>query len=323
MSDTFTRDVKFVSDEKGYYDRQCPSEKCQFVFKILMEDWKTKVSDEQVHCPLCGYVAPANKWYTDEHIKEMNAHIENIANQAICDIFAKNFGAYPKTTHKGCLTIKYTPPKCEALIDTPIPQREAWKQDITCEKCGTRFSVIGNAYFCPCCGYNTIEKELPCSLNSIENKIHVRKNFFEQFSNSCGEDDAERLCQSILENSIGDIVSVFQKYSADLYNSHTKPVLVNNFQQVDNGSDLFRKILGHGYESWLSPDELRTMKIMFQRRHILEHNKGYVDSKYLQKCDDTAYKEGQRIVVKENDVLEFLRIIRKLVDGLASLRTPI
>jgi hypothetical protein len=131
------------------------------------------------------------------------------------------------------------------------------------------------------------------------------------------------LCQSILENSIGDIVSIFQKYSADLYNSHTKPLLVNNFQQVDNGSDLFRKLLGHGYESWLSPDELRTMKIMFQRRHILEHNKGYVDSKYLQKCDDTTYKEGQRIVVKENEVLEFLRIIRKLVDGLGSLNFPI
>jgi len=323
MSDTYTKKLTIISDEKGYYDRRCPSDNCHFVFKIFMDDWKSNVSDEEVHCPLCGYVAPADKWDTAEQIQEINAHIMNIGNQMLCDILEKQFGVHPKTTHKGCLTIKYTPPKREALLDTPIPQREAWKQDITCEKCGTRFSVIGNAYFCPCCGYNTIEKELPNSMNSIENKIQVRRNFFEHFSKLYGEDEAERLCQSILENSIGDIVSVFQKYASDLYNFQTKPVLVSNFQQVDNGSDLFKKLLGCGYDSWLSPDELRSMKIMFQQRHILEHNKGYVDEKYLLKCDDTTYKEGQRIVVKENEVQEFLRIIQKLVDGLKSLSTPI
>ncbi|MBE0068267.1 MULTISPECIES: integrase core domain-containing protein [Clostridia] len=44
--------VEFTSDEKGYYDRQCPNEKCEYVFKIYMEDWKEKVSDEQVFCPM-------------------------------------------------------------------------------------------------------------------------------------------------------------------------------------------------------------------------------------------------------------------------------
>ena len=46
--------VEFTSDEKGYYDRQCPNDKCEFVFKIYMEDWKDKISDEQVFCPLIG-----------------------------------------------------------------------------------------------------------------------------------------------------------------------------------------------------------------------------------------------------------------------------
>ncbi len=61
--------VEFTSDEKGYYDRQCPNEKCEYVFKIYMEDWKEKVSDEQVFCPMCGHTAPSEQWYTHEQIE--------------------------------------------------------------------------------------------------------------------------------------------------------------------------------------------------------------------------------------------------------------
>ena len=61
--------VEFKSDEKGYFDRQCPNEKCEYVFKIYMEDWKEKVSDDQVFCPMCGHTATSDKWYTFEQIK--------------------------------------------------------------------------------------------------------------------------------------------------------------------------------------------------------------------------------------------------------------
>lgn len=43
--------MKILSDEKGYLDRQCPNENCLFEFKISMQDWEDKVSDEEVHCP--------------------------------------------------------------------------------------------------------------------------------------------------------------------------------------------------------------------------------------------------------------------------------
>ena len=49
--------LTFKSDEKGYFDRQCPNENCLFEFKVYMQDWKEKFSDEEVYCPLCGCVA--------------------------------------------------------------------------------------------------------------------------------------------------------------------------------------------------------------------------------------------------------------------------
>ncbi|MCG7947315.1 MAG: hypothetical protein N0C84_13310 [Candidatus Thiodiazotropha taylori] len=53
-------------DEKGYADRQCPAENCEFLFKVHEEDCKNIFKDEAVWCPMCRHEAPADKWYTKE-----------------------------------------------------------------------------------------------------------------------------------------------------------------------------------------------------------------------------------------------------------------
>lgn len=37
---------------------------------------------------------------------------------------------------------------------------------------------------------------------------------------------------------------------------------------------------------------------------------------YIQRSGDTSYREGQRIVVKEGDVPQFLALVEKLAHGL-------
>ena len=54
------------------------------------------------------------------------------------------------------------------------------------------------------------------------------------------------------------------------------------------------------------------MNILFQKRHILEHNQGIVDEKYIQNSKDTSYKIGQRVVIKKEDTEQLLYIIKKL-----------
>ena len=63
--------IQLVSDEKGYFDRECPNEECHYTFKILMADWKEKVSDEEVHCPMCGHVDTSDKWWTQDQLEKM------------------------------------------------------------------------------------------------------------------------------------------------------------------------------------------------------------------------------------------------------------
>lgn len=68
--------IEFVPDSKVYFDRQCPNKESEFIFKIHINDWKEKVSDEAVHCPMCSLIAPSDQWYTYEQLDG----IRNIAN---------------------------------------------------------------------------------------------------------------------------------------------------------------------------------------------------------------------------------------------------
>ena len=54
-----------------------------------------------------------------------------------------------------------------SFTNNPIGQSEEWETEICCEKCGTHYSVIGSAYFCPCCGYNSAVSAYYDSLDSI------------------------------------------------------------------------------------------------------------------------------------------------------------
>ena len=62
--------ITFQSDEKGYFDRECPNENCLYSFKINMNDWKEKVSNEEVHCPMCVHIDTSDKWWTQKQLEE-------------------------------------------------------------------------------------------------------------------------------------------------------------------------------------------------------------------------------------------------------------
>lgn len=308
--------IELKSDEKGYFDRECPNEECLYKFKINMEDWKNKVSDEEVHCPMCGYVDTADKWWTQEQITEMKNITQSYVMSYVQKELDKGFKQLEKSSGK-FLKIKYNPGKRITFINNPIGQSEEWNLDIQCKECGTRYSVIGSAYFCPCCGYNSAEDVFEESLDTIEKMLDSALEMKKMFSDLYGDDKAETMVRSMIEGTLGDIVSAFQKYAEIKYKRlSSKPVRANDFQIVEKGSELFKEITSYGYDKWLNSLELGKMNLYFQRRHLIEHNNGIVDQKYIDKAKDVSYSIGQRIIVKVEDTYELLRIIKKLANGL-------
>lgn len=314
--------ITLHSDEKGYFDRECPNEDCQFTFKILMKDWEEKVSDEEVHCPLCGHIDTSDKWWTQDQLSKVREIAASWAVKFFHGELDKIFKNLERTTrHNKSFRITYRPNRRVTFVNNPIGQREEWETEICCEKCGTHYSVIGSAFFCPCCGYNSAVASYNDSLDSTKKMIESLSDMKSMLTEKYNADSAETMCRSLLESSIGDMVSAFQKFASRKYEELSgKTSRVNDFQIVDKGSQLFERETGHKYGDWLSANELHYMKVMFQKRHLLEHNNGIVDQQYLDRSHDVSYSVGQRIIVKKRDAFKLMDILRKLGNELIKLR---
>jgi Zn finger protein HypA/HybF involved in hydrogenase expression len=309
--------IPIETDEKGYIDKQCPSEQCEFLFKVNKEDWSNLFKDEAVWCPMCRHEAPADQWFTIvqvEHAKsEALTIVKGEINNALRTGTQKFNRSQPRNSFvsmsmevKGGIQRTYT---------LPAKAADVMQLEIQCDACSARFSVIGSAYFCPACGANSVTRTFHDSLRKIRAKRDSDETVRQALGEAIGKDEAELTCRSLRETCLSDGVTAFQKYCEGLYEPFGRAPF-NAFQRIDEGSELWRSAVGQGYETWLSAQELTFLKILYQKRHILAHNEGVVDQRYIEKSGDAAYKPGQRRVVSKGDVEMLLSLLEKLGSGL-------
>lgn len=309
--------IPLEADEKGYVDKQCPSADCEFLFKVHAGDWTNIFKDEAVWCPMCRHEAPAKQWFSNaqvEHAKEQALKLVKgeIHNALVTG--AENFNRRQSKTGFITMSMKVQGGRVQTSV-IPAKAAEEMQLEIKCEVCDSRYAVIGNAFFCPACGHNSVTRNYSDALKKIQVKRDSLGIIRQAIIESAGRDEAEVTCRSLLETCISDGVVAFQKFCEGLYVDFGEPPF-NAFQRLDQGSELWEKAIGQGYGDWLGPDALQRLKVLYQKRHILAHNDGLVDAQYIKKSGDGTYKEGQRIVVSERDIGELLAYLDTLGSGL-------
>lgn len=311
--------VPIETDESGYIDKQCPSEKCEFLFKVNEDDWSNIFKDETVWCPFCRHEAPAEEWFTVDQVEHAKKEALKILTGEIHNAMRTGAQKFNRGQPKGGLIsmsfkVQGGPKRTYAI---PALAAEAMQLEIVCDECKSRFAVIGSAYFCPACGHNSVSRTFSDSLRKIRSKIENVNLIKTTLTESVGKDEAELICRSLIETSVSDGVVAFQKYCEGLYEKYGTPTF-NTFQRLKHGSELWVSAIGEGYSDWLTSDELSQLNILYQKRHLLSHNEGIVDEDYMNKSGDTSYKKNQRIVVSTNDIQTFLDYLEKLSKGLVA-----
>lgn len=313
--------IKIETDENGYIDKQCPSEDCEFIFKVNEEDWSNIFQDEAVWCPFCRHEASADQWFTleqEEHARsETMAIVEGKIHNALNSGAQKFNRSQPKNSFIS-MSMKVQGGR-KRTYTIPAKAAEAMQLEIQCEECSSRFAVVGSAYFCPACGYNSVLRTFSDSLRKIKAKLDSVAVIKEPLSIAFGADSAELTCRSVLETCISDGVVAFQKYCEGLYEEFSQPPF-NAFQRLDQGGKLWKEAVGEDYHAWITEEEFDRLQVLYQRRHLLSHSEGIVDEKYVQKSKDEKYKVGQRIVVSENEICDLINILVKLGHGLEAVR---
>jgi hypothetical protein len=305
-------------DEEGYFDRECPNKDCLFQFKVFEEDWTNLCKDERIHCPLCGHQAPSKSWWTKEQLEGAEKQALGHVKAAIGRSLSEGAREFNRNQRPGLITMSMKVTGGPTYHSTvPVAAQEAMKLKIQCESCSTRFAVIGSAFFCPCCGFNSVERTFGDSLKKVEAKLDYLDTVRSALEELGDKDGAELTCRSLVESGINDCVVAFQKLMEALYlrmPGASKPSL-NTFQRIDDGSKLWKQISGESYADWISEEDLKELTILFNRRHLLAHTEGFVDERYIEKSGDSGYSIGQRIVVQEKDVRHLASIVRTLASA--------
>ena len=154
LNGTMTYKMDVLPDEDGYYDKECPNEKCLSKFKVNAEDWKNLFSDEAVFCPFCGHSAPSRSWWTTEQIEQAKEQAINQVSAKIgqaLEADAREFNRSQPRKSFIKMSMKFS--GRTSFINLPASALEEMEQKIQCEKCGARYAVVGSAFYCPCCGH--------------------------------------------------------------------------------------------------------------------------------------------------------------------------
>ena len=323
---TSTISISLSLDEKGFIDRACP--KCSYRFKVKDSCWPNyKIAGppwartlSYAFCPMCGHKAVLDNWHTPEQIKAAERIALEKAKRQVLSQLDKSFARLSRSfAHDPFIKLEFRPSISYRHINTRTPFERALERDIVCPKCDASYAVVGSAFFCPVCGENTVVASFASAMSNISkvlDALPAAKKAFEEYG---GVDFAKDQIRHLIERSVGDIISTFQSFALRLYEDlgghGARP---NDFQMLDKGSKLFENLTGKAYSEWVTANQLKFMTLMFQRRHLLEHNNGLVDQKYLDHTNDFGYKIGERIVVRVDDVRKLLSITLALGNGLLS-----
>lgn len=315
--------ISLPLDNEGYFDRRCPSEACQSDFKVLFEDWKQKVSNAQVFCPVCREEAKATEWNTSEqksYIRQVGLnHLKGIIGQALSQD-AQNFN---RRQRPGFLTLSMSYKPGAPTMVIPVSATEELRQKFICEQCGCRYSSLGAAFFCPACGHNSAESTFTQAIETVRKSLVALPAIRQAVETVADADAGKNTVQGILEGSMERLVGAFQRIAEVLFDRTPAAPATrrrrNVFQNLIEGSVLWRTATGKGYEDLLSPAEMADLIRLFQQRHLLAHCEGMVDQDYINKSGDTTYAIGQRIVIREGSVSRLADLVTKLAEELRKL----
>lgn len=314
--------MEMLPDENGFIDRACPNEDCLFNFKIDAADWKSRVDGNEMICPRCGHRDSSDQWYTAAQLEAVQENADSFALGMVSDCLDDIFGSFARDLNEspGQLSASYIPGARPEYADLPIEQSEGWATEITCDRCNTRFSVIGNAFFCPCCGKDLTTNSIFDSLSSYRQRIDDLPKLREWFSANCTAEETERQISLQREDILKSLVGVFEAYAKNRYAElGGTPPKGNAFQRVSDGSNLFCELTRKRYNDFIGDSGVNDLNMLVNRRHILTHSNGFVDKHYLRNSGDTSYQLGQRIVVKDSDLNRLFDLIEGLVQGLSSV----
>jgi hypothetical protein len=308
--------VPLEADEDGMLGRECPNEECQpkyFKMSTSIPDEISKKGVEfsqiDVTCPYCGTIDNMQHFHTKSQIKWIKSIIFRDVTKTVQDMMGNVFKPV-RPTPGGMFSISMT------FKPGPLPSvrhyvEEKLRRNVACDKCGYTYAVYGISFHCPLCGEGNLLQHLKRSAEVI--KVLVDE------SERIGKEKGQEVGQQMVGNALEDVVGLFEAFLKHVYQYEVKrkfskeeadakiKKIGTTLQRLEGAETLFSKDLGFELFAECDEQDKSFLQDQFLKRHVLTHNLGLIDKKYIEKAQ--AYeKQGAELEIKPDHVSKALDI---------------
>ncbi len=291
----------------GMVGRECQSCETSY-FKVKLG---TGITEGQTvaFCPYCRQSAEPGDFLTAAQGRHALDIAMNEAQHGVEQMIKKAFGLGPtgqQTFGGGFLSMKmsYKPGRRRAvgrLVE------EELRRDVRCPHCDLEHAVFGLAFWCADCGVDIF-------LTHVETEFEVVRKMLAAVE-SRRKELGPRVAARDIENSLEDTVSIFEgvlkaiirrelsqqgKDEDEVEEILTKRV-GNRLQNVKSAGETFRKVTGTELFEEVPEEDVAAARLTFEKRHLVTHNLGVVDRKYLNKAESRE-TEGREVRLDSKEV---------------------
>lgn len=268
---------------------------------------KLEPRSSQTVCPYSGVVAADDEF---THPDDRQAGIDTVRHAAEEDVLALVDGMFKdlgrKFSSSKFISIKPGPKR----RPKPKPHfvRSDLLRELVCDHCGRDYGVFAIALFCPDCGAPNVRLHFERERTLVGAQVDLAE---------AQGDGLEELAYRLLGNAHEDVLTAFEATLKTVYlhgmgNVPTKPPR-NDFQNVEKAKKRFAE-LGVDPFRHLTSEELTTLELNIQKRHVIGHNLGVIDPKFADHAQEA--KVGETVHLVASDIREFATWCQKVVDDL-------
>ena len=303
----------------GMFPLRCP-DVTEHQFGVGKDFLDGNKSDE-LTCPYCGHVGNGNDFFTEEARKRLNSAAAAVAQAYVDDALNKMFKDFERGFRSNQyvkVTTSRSPRRSPAgLFQYDVPES---RRTVTHEACGLTYAVYGLAVYCPSCG-STAPHDQFAGLIEVQRRSLAL--FDELPADTRAGYEAAGVITRTYEGTVKDAFGALETLLREEFRRRVAgadAVLKgrgNVFQRLSESADLYREHLDIKLDEAAGPIWTVAVEGM-ALRHVLVHNNGVVDDRYVKAVPSAHGRVGKRVHVgreRAEQVLEAAATVARIAVG--------
>jgi len=292
-----TSHLSLPLDADGFFGRECPNRDCLAYFKLHIDDYRIARSAHRLTCPVCGTTESDEHFHTQEQVTRIRAGAMELARGALDEVLRDSARKPPIRNSRGMVSFQWKAPS-QRHVPKPLPtyvERQTIRT-FTCPNEGHRAVIYDLLAFCPYCGPDATPPRavFDDNLTAMRRLLSVVTELPPEAREAV---QAAGGVTALAERALGGAVAALQTVAKQFHARAGNPMPSGNpWQNADRLQRQWLDDFGSDPLAALSPEQVRSLRLGFARRHVLEHNGGVVDERYRQETGEGNL--GHRVRVR-------------------------